>query len=176
MQKEVWRAVSGFEGFYEVSNRGRVRSLFGRVQPLRRPHILVPRGLPNKYLRVQLFDRNSGGSDYYIHRLVAAAFVPNPLGLPFVNHLDGRRTNNHHTNLEWCTQKQNIAHALATGLMSAEGGEGNHAGSRLTDADVLMIRKSYDGKRGSIVELARLFNVSHGLVGDIIHRKRWAHL
>jgi hypothetical protein len=57
-----------------------------------------------------------GGVTLKVHRLVAEWYVPNPQKLPFVNHIDGNKQNNHYTNLEWCTQRQNVHHALRTGL------------------------------------------------------------
>ena len=74
--------------------------------------------LPNKqvgYLQVSLW-KNNVGSSHYVHRLVAKAFIPNPLNLPQVNHIDGNRQNNHVTNLEWVTCSENSSHAVRTGL------------------------------------------------------------
>ena len=74
--------------------------------------------LPNKqvgYLQVSLW-KNNVGSTHYVHRLVAKAFIPNPLNLPQVNHIDGNRQNNHVTNLEWATCSENSSHAVRTGL------------------------------------------------------------
>lgn len=173
MNKEIWKSIPGFKGFYEASDRGRIRSLYGRVRPLNQPHILKPRPLPNRYLRVQL---HRGAGDHYIHRLVALTFIPNPTLLPLVNHIDSNRTHNNAANLEWCTQKQNLAHAVRTGSMRNQAGEGNHAGARLTNEKVLAIRQLYDGKRGSIVRLAREFGVCHQLIGSIIRRKIWTHI
>lgn len=95
-----WRPVNGYEGKYEVSNTGMVRSLnynkTGSIQ------ILKPLNNNLGYLKVRL-----SGKSYFIHRLVAQAFIPNPLNLPQVNHKDENKQNNRVENLEWCTAEYN---------------------------------------------------------------------
>lgn len=98
--EEEWRAVVGYEGLYEVSNLGRVRSLF-RYKKILKP-IMTNKG----YYRVVLSVCDVR-KQYNIHRLVAMAFVPNPNNYPCVNHKDETRTNNNANNLEWCTYKYN---------------------------------------------------------------------
>lgn len=93
--KEELRPVKGFEELYLVSNFGRVWSLISK-------RFLAPRPLPVGYLRVQI-----KGKDYYIHRLVAEAFLPNKDNLPMVNHKDFNKLNNNLNNLEWCTASHN---------------------------------------------------------------------
>jgi hypothetical protein len=173
--KEFWTSIEGTDGRYEVSNLGRVRSLFGRVRTLISPRILKPRLSRKGYLRVQ-FTIRLQHSDHYIHRLVAREFIPNPSALPYVNHLDGNPRNNQVTNLQWCTQKQNIEHALATGLMRNQAGEGNHAGSKLTNTDVILIRKLHSQDGVGVCDLARQFNVSHSLISSVASHKVWKHV
>lgn len=99
--QEEWRAVVGYEGLYEVSNLGRVRSLFRYKK--------IVKGVPtNKgYLRVTLC-KDKVHRLCSIHRLVAMAFLPNPNNYPCVNHKDEIRTNNKVDNLEWCSYKYNV--------------------------------------------------------------------
>lgn len=101
--EEIWKPVIGFEGLYEVSNWGRVRSLNfhreGRMQILR---TAKRRG----YLAVPLC-KNGKSKPFCVHRLVAEAFIPNPLNLPQVNHKDEDKTNNRVENLEWCSSSYN---------------------------------------------------------------------
>lgn len=112
---EIWKPIEGYEGRYEVSNLGRVRSL-DMVLPvfvngvhatrvrrgvIRRQHI-GHAGYHYVLLRGGKRDKN-----FRVHRLVAAAFVPNPLNLPEVNHKDEDKSNNRSDNLEWCTSKYN---------------------------------------------------------------------
>lgn len=97
--KEIWKDIIGYEGEYQISNMGRVKSLIGR-----RERILKPRKNKRGYLRVSLHQRN----DKMIHRLVAIAFLPNPEGLKEVNHKDENPSNNCVDNLEWCTHQYNV--------------------------------------------------------------------
>lgn len=97
--EEIWKDIEGYEGLYQVSNMGRVRSL-----KYKKERILKPRK-QSGYYRVSLY--NDKKYEYSIHRLVANAFIPNPDNLPQVNHKDENRTNNCINNLEWCTPKYN---------------------------------------------------------------------
>lgn len=115
---EEWRDIAGYEGFYQVSSLGRVRSLDRviefensrgtKVRKSLRGMIMKPRVYSNSYLGVSL---GQYGGDKLIHRLVAQAFIDNPCGLPEVNHKNHRRDDNRSSNLEWSTPSQNIAHA-----------------------------------------------------------------
>lgn len=103
---EEWRPVRGYEGLYEVSDKGHVRSLFRYKKQLKNCRAA------NGYWYVQLF-KNKAGANHYVHRLVAEAFVPNPNEKPFVNHLDETRTNNCKENLEWVTHVENCNYGTA---------------------------------------------------------------
>ena len=110
-EKEIWKDIEGFEGLYQVSNYGRVRSLErtawnGKGYYKAPERILRVRKTHTGYLRVNLY-KNNKAKDYYIHRLVAEAFIPNIDNLPCINHKDENPKNNHVTNLEWVTYKEN---------------------------------------------------------------------
>ena len=119
MEVEEWKAVAGFDGFYEVSNHGRIRSL-PRVSTtgrrLKGKTIALISNKNDGYLRVNLRDSRGAHTTKTLHRVVAEAFVTNPKGKPEVNHIDGNKRNNRAENLEWCTPKENQQHALKTGL------------------------------------------------------------
>jgi len=104
--KEIWKDIDGFEGLYQVSNYGRVRSITRIVKKWdgeRTVNGIVLKQAKNTkgYCFVQLY-KNGIGKNAVIHRLVAQAFIPNPQGLPQVNHKDENKDNNTALNLEWC--------------------------------------------------------------------------
>lgn len=112
MTEEIWRPIVGYEGLYEVSSYGRVRSLDRYVKysngpiHLHKGMILNPEKDKDGYLQVILYN-NGKIHQIKIHRLVAQAFIPNPQDLPQVNHKDEVKTNNSVDNLEWCNAKYN---------------------------------------------------------------------
>lgn len=104
--EEVWKAIPGYEGFYEVSNTGKVRSIY------RYKRVLKPMIGRAGYERVDLF-KNKDRKQFSVHRLVAMAFIENPEGKPMVNHKDESRRNNYADNLEWVTHIENCRYGTA---------------------------------------------------------------
>lgn len=125
MSIEVWRAISGFEGRYEVSSAGRVRSLPRRVAMMKRNgemgektttlKILRLHTWGSKYPGIVLLDSDLKRHRRMVHQLVAEAFIPNPLGFSQVNHIDADTFNARVENLEWCDQSHNLRHAHRIG-------------------------------------------------------------
>lgn len=119
--KEIWKAIEGFEGYYEISNLGRLKSLDRVVKCRTRSKMIAGKIMnptPNKngYLCVDL-RKNGKRHGSRINRLVAIAFIPNPNDLPEVNHMDGNKKNNIASNLEWATGSQNTRHAVRYGFI-----------------------------------------------------------
>lgn len=106
---EIWKDVQGYEGLYQVSNLGRVKSL--PKYHYKRERILKPTDNGNGYKIVGIRE-NGRRLNFYVHRLVATAFVPNPKRLGYVNHKDYNKDNNMASNLEWCTQKENVNYSI----------------------------------------------------------------
>ena len=111
--QEIWKDVKGYEGLYQVSNTGKVKSL-------KRHIILKPSLNPKGYLHIVLY-KNAKSKAGIIHRLVAEAFIPNLENKPQVNHINGIKTDNNADNLEWCTNGENQKHAFALGLQTNIG-------------------------------------------------------
>lgn len=114
MEDIIWRPVVGYEGLYEVSDTGQVRSMnYNKtgVPGLLHPEVKKGEGtLP--YLRV-IMHKDKRQKKFLVHRLVAQAFIPNPQGLPQVNHKDGDVQNNKAENLEWCDARYNTTYGDA---------------------------------------------------------------
>jgi len=106
---EIFKDIKGFEGFYQISN-------YGRVYSTKRKKPRIINGMnQNNYRCVRLKDKNGSNINIFVHRLVALHFLPIIQGKNVVNHKDFNRSNNHVDNLEWCTQKENMQHAHQNG-------------------------------------------------------------
>lgn len=118
-----WADIPGWEGRYQVSDDGCVRSLVGRRGESVLPHELKQKLDRYGYPVVCLRERPANRIEYpTVHRLVALAFIANPENKPQVNHKNGVKTDNRVENLEWSTNAENIQHAFDTGLISKEAG------------------------------------------------------
>lgn len=129
---EEWKSIPGYEGLYEVSSFGRIKSLpkqcgFNYLKERIMKPFVSNSGYPTVIIR-----KHGQYKHLMIHRAVAIAFIANPEKKDFVNHINGNKTDNSVENLEWVTRKENVAHAYDTGLMTIEtlskkGGEHGNA-------------------------------------------------
>lgn len=105
--QEIWKDISNYEGLYQISNLGRVKSLSKKSGFLiLKERIMKPTIKDNGYYQIALY-KNKKGCKKYIHRLVAEAFIPNPNNYPCINHKDYNKANNNVDNIEWCSYSQN---------------------------------------------------------------------
>lgn len=172
---EIWKDVIGFEGMYQVSNLGNVKSL-DRFVYSGRNKTRIQHGKPKKptinqdgYSYVLLY-KNNKIKQSLNHRLAAIAFIPNPENKETVNHIDGDKNNNNISNLEWCTMSENVKHAWRTGLSKPKFG--NKANNRkLTEKQVSEIKLLL----GTIThkEIAIIYNVSRSAISMIACNKNW---
>ena len=166
MENEIWKDVKTYEGLYQVSNYGNVKSLgrlrnnqWGVTKRFITESIISAQLTKDGYPTLKL-SINGISKRFRIHRLVAEAFIPNHENKPQVNHINGIKTDNRVENLEWCTQKENQLHACENGLKP----------SKLTESDVLKIRN--DKRTGS--EIAKDYNIAFQTVSEIKNKKIWA--
>lgn len=115
-----WRDIKGYEGLYQVSNAGDIKSLRklkynGSGMFFQKEMILSQTNTSTGYKKVELTKEGKRKS-HRVHRLVAEAFIPNIENKPYINHIDGNPINNKIENLEWVTQKENVNHAIDIGL------------------------------------------------------------
>lgn len=155
---------------YSVSNLGRVRND-------RTNKFLSPRDLEG-YKRISIYV-NGKVTDLRIHRLVATAFIPNLNNKPQVNHINGNRSDNCATNLEWCTNAENQKHAYKIGLRDSKSNSESARGIRnpnckLSEQDVKDIKTKLEYLTGA--ELARQYNVTPATISNIKNNKKWKHL
>lgn len=165
---EIWADITGYEGEYQISSYGRVKSFY-----LGKEHILKPEQNGHGYLSVRL-SKNGSHKHFYIHIMVARAFIPNPENKPEVNHRDGIKFNCHVSNLEWATHSENGKHAFQNGLRRHKTGEDNWK-SHMKNADARYCREVCipGDKEFGIKALAEKFSVSYDCMRGIIRGKTY---
>jgi len=158
---EVWKDIEGFEGLYQVSNTGKVKSIAGYNKKFKKDIILKP--LLLKGYHQYSLSKNGVQKCFLAHRLIANAFIPNPHNKPFVNHLDKVRGNNHVDNLEWCTQMENNKHCVI-----------NMSTSLNKKAPTLeTVRAIYQDGR-TLTEIGKDWGVTPSHISLIKNKKIWA--
>lgn len=164
---ETWKDIEGFDGMYQVSTHGRVKSL-KRGRELIMSNINTTYG----YLRVK-FWKDKKEYPFAVHRLVGFAFLPTIEGKNEINHIDGNKKNNHLSNLEWCNRSENMRHADQTGLRIMLKGQRNPK-AKVTDEIVRLIRNERKGIFQK--DIANEFNLKQQTISKIINRKLWPHV
>lgn len=175
IMEEIWKDVHGYEGYYQVSNFGRIRSLDRDVVHRKTGGIKLMNGRfikssvkKNGYMNI-ILSKEGVTKNHHPHRLVAQSFIPNPENKPHVNHKDGNKTNNYVENLEWVTRSENMIHASKTGL--AKSGE-NHYKSKLT---IDQIREILFSTEKPIV-LCRKLNIGYRHFREIKTERKWKNI
>lgn len=180
MKKEIWKPVKHYESYYEVSNKGNIRSIERIVvlpthQYLKRQKIIKQFKDRRGYFHVKLYNGFGECKSLTTHRIVALTFIDNPEGLIEVNHIDHNKHNNHVDNLEWITRSDNIKHSYIHRDPKTYKGSGNK-NAKLTEEQVKNIRKEYKNNKITYKELAYKNNVGVTLIGYIVNNKVWKHV
>jgi DNA-binding XRE family transcriptional regulator len=164
---EVWKDIKGYEGHYQVSNLGRVKSLKNNKE-------LIMTNVKSNlgYLRVKL-SKDGKIKGFPVHRLVGLTFLDLINGKNEINHIDGNKKNNCLTNLEWCNRSENMRHADKTGLRVMLKGKRNPK-AKLTDEQIRLIR--YERKGIQQKDIAKEFNIKQQTISKIINNKLWTHI
>ncbi len=158
---QEWRSIIGHESLYQVSSFGKIRKVTGEL-------IAAHNACGYSFVRLK-------GSRKYIriHRIVAEAFIPNPFNYPIINHKDNSGFNNRVDNLEWCNQKQNLAHMTAQGRRSSYWKGKIPPVAKLTYTQAEDIRKKYEIGNTSFKKLSDEYGVGKRSIGRIINKQSY---
>lgn len=165
----IMKDIPKYEGFYKIDETGDAYSLprNGTKNLIRK----LKRNNKKFGYQQYLLQKNGHIKGCLIHRLVAVAFLPNPHNKPFVNHIDGVKSNNNVANLEWVTQSENEKHAHKIGLKNFKGDNATY--KKITSKIADKIREDYLNKAGSQRKLAKVYGLSQFTISSIILRKSW---
>ncbi len=179
MKIEKWEDLPNFEGIYQVSDFGRIKSLpkmwiTGNKGTLRvKGETIMKLSIDSGgYCQVEL-SKYKQKNKFLVHRIVAQVFIDNPEGKGCVNHKNSIRNDNRVENLEWCTHSENTNHAISNGRIEKRLGE-DHPMSILSESDVIKIRSISD--KYTQQDLANMFGVGRRAIGHVISRKTWGHI
>ena len=165
---EVWADVEGYEGIYQVSSKGLVKSLSRKRIKLNKDKVDVK----NKYRGVT-FRKNGLKRQFHVHRIVSKAFIYNRNLKRTVNHKNGIKGDNSIFNLEWCTYSENTNHALNTGLRIPKSGD-FHYKTSLNENQVIRIKRLLGEM--SVKNIAKKYSVSVYVIYDIRSGRTWSHV
>lgn len=174
---EEWRDIVGYEGLYQVSNLGRIKNIrtpvcSDRGNDLTEICLVKPslQKLKRNYFRyrVNLWKENKPKT-FKVHRLVATAFILNPLNKPQVNHIDNNPLNNNVKNLEWCTILENMEHSKKQGRMNVGRKNGMNKFSEQTIQQILLSKENKS-------LLSKKYNISISYINSLKRGTNWKHL
>lgn len=183
IKSEIWMPIKGHENSYEISNNSVVRSLTRKVisknGSFRLSKGQIIKGNTGKLGYVIISISNKGKTNYKkLHRLVAEAFIPNPLNKPYINHKNGIKHDNRIENLEWCTPQENTVHAQKNNLIKNKArywkgkfGKLHHNSKTINQIEIKtnkVIRTFY-----SLGEIERELGLLHGNVGKACRDNRY---
>jgi DNA-directed RNA polymerase specialized sigma subunit len=166
--KEEFKDVKSYEGIYQISNFGNIKSL-----EYKKGKTLKVNKNSRGYFCVGLY-KNGIQKTLGIHRLIAVAFILNPENKKTVNHKNGIKADNRLENLEWVSYSENIQHAYNMGLNNNSGEE--HRLSKLTEKEVLQIRDLCKYKRFTQKEIGIIYNCHNSTISRIVTQKIWKHI
>ena len=178
--QEIWKDVVGYVGYYEVSNKGNVRSVSRKVNNFKgesakrkgvnMAFVTTKAGYKRVSLRMLGTKRT-----FRVHRLVAEAFLPNPHQLAEVNHLNGIKDDNRLENLEWVDRRRNIDHAKEHNLFNSPKGS-NHHKATITEDTVRAMRKLYAEGNHTQKQISEEFSVHLSKAKHILAGRTWKHV
>jgi len=181
--EEIWKDVPGFEGLYQASSFGQVKSI-DRIEfrknnsEIATAHsikaVVLKQKITNTGYATIVLSRSGKPKYISVHRVIALTFVSNPENKPQVNHIDGNKLNNCIGNLEWCTPKENINHSWRIGLSKSAHGEKNHR-AKITDVQATEIRQKYFAGVKPCIILAE-YNISRSRLHELKTRKVFKHV
>lgn len=154
---EIWKPIKGYDGFYEISDNGRIRNSTGKI--------LHDYDNSKGYRYIGL-SKNKVKTNFYVHRLVALNFLPIDPQRKHINHKNGKKGDNRLANIEWCNMFENMRHAYDNGLLV-------NPNAKMTERDVEIIRRMWAAKvhRDQIKEV---FGISYGQISRIVNKQNWA--
>lgn len=188
---EIWKDIKRYEGLYQISDLGRIKTLDKKVRnkirgkwgySIRKEKVMKIKITKRKgaegYHEITL-RKNGKPTSFMVHRLVGLNFIPNPDNKEEVNHKFGIRGDNRASQLEWMTKKENMKHAFDRGSWSNMDNPVKGVlckWAKLTDEKVIKIRDEYELGKISTRKLAEKYNISHSIMWGVVTRKRWAHV